>query len=132
MPFFRNLDGVLLATLADHFLTERYADGDMIFEEGDPGDDLFIIARGEVEVVTIGPTGEDMRLAVLRDGDYFGDMALLDDALRTATVRGRAASILLRLDREQFFGHLRSVPGLREAFERIVDARRQANLATLQ
>ena len=132
MPFFNNLDGVLLAALADHFLSERYSDGDTIFEEGEPGDNLYIIARGEVEVVTIGPTGEERRLAVLRDGDYFGEMALLDDAPRAATVRARAPSILLRLDRAQFLGLLRTVPGLRDAFERVVEARRQANLAALR
>jgi ATP-binding cassette subfamily B protein len=132
VPFFRNLDGVLLAALADHFLSERYAEGDTIFEEGEPGENLYIIARGEVEVVTIGPTGEERRLAVLRDGDYFGEMALLDDAPRTATVRTRASSILLRLEREQFLDLLGTVPGLREAFERVVEARRQANLAALR
>ena len=132
VPFFENLDGVLLAALADHFLSERYAEGDTIFEEGERGEDLYIIARGEVEVLATGPTGEERRLAVLRDGDYFGEMALLDDAPRAATVRASAPSILLRLNREQFLGLLRAVPGLRDAFERVVEARRRANLVALR
>jgi CRP-like cAMP-binding protein len=56
----------------------------------------------------------------------------LEDVPRTATVRTRAPSSLLGLDREQFLDLLRAVPDLRATFERRVEARRQANLAALQ
>ena len=69
---------------------------------------------------------------MLRDGDYFGEMALLENIPRTATVRARAPTILLTLEREQFDHLLNSVPDLRLAFEQIVDARREANLVTTQ
>ena len=71
-------------------------------------------------------------LAILRDGDYFGEMALLQQTPRTATVRTRAPSSLLRLDRDQFLDLLSSLPGLRDAFEHGVRSRRQANLAALR
>ena len=132
IPFFENLDGALLSTLADRFVVERHAEGRVIFEEGDPGDKLYFIDRGEVEVVVTGPTGEKRRMALLRDGDYFGEIALLEDVPRTATVRTRAPSLLLGLDREQFLDLLRAVPALRTAFERGVEARRRANLAALR
>ena len=129
IPMFKNLDGVLLAALANRFVTERYADEETIFEEGDAGDKLYIVVRGQVDVVTTGPTGDERRLATLRDGDYFGEMALLEDVPRTATVRTRASTILLALEREQFFNLLNSIPDLRSVFEGVVEARRQANLA---
>ena len=132
IPFFENLDETLLSTLAGRFVREGYAEGKTIFEEGDPGDKLYFVDRGEVEVVTTGPTGEKRRVALLRDGDYFGEIALLEDVPRTATVRTRAPSLLLGLDREQFFDLLEAVPGLRTAFERGVEARRQANLTALR
>jgi ATP-binding cassette subfamily B protein len=125
------LDGVLLAALANRIVTRRYAEGETIFEEGEAADSLYVILRGQVDVSTIGPTGKERRLAVLRDGDYFGEMALLHDLPRTATVRARASTLLLALDREQFFTLLNTVPDLRSAFERVVEARWRENLAAV-
>jgi ATP-binding cassette subfamily B protein len=132
IPFFKNLDGDLLSALADRFLRERRPEGAVIFREGEPGDKLYFVDRGEVEVAATGPTGEERRLAVLRDGDYFGEMALLREAPREATVRARTPSVLLSLDRERFLELLRAAPELRAAFEHGVEARRRANLAALQ
>jgi ATP-binding cassette subfamily B protein len=132
IPLFENLDGALISTLAERFVVERYAEGRVIFEEGDPGDKLYFIDRGEVEVVITGPAGEERRVALLRDGDYFGEIALLEDVPRTATVRTRVPTFLLGLDREQFLELLQAVPDLRAAFERGVEARRRANLAALR
>jgi ATP-binding cassette subfamily B protein len=132
IPFFQNLDETLLSTLADRFVRESYTAGRTIFEEGDLGDKLYFIDRGEVEVAITGPTGEERRVALLRDGDYFGEIALLEDVPRTATVRTRTPSLLLGLGREQFFDLLQAVPGLRAAFKREVEARRQANLTALR
>lgn len=132
IPFFENLDGALLSTLADRFVAERYTEGRVIFEEGDPGDKMYFIDRGEVEVLAAGPAGEQRRVALLRDGDYFGEIALLENVPRTATIQTRVPSILLGLDREQFLDLLQAVPDLRAAFERGVEARRRATLAALQ
>ncbi|MBV9452754.1 MAG: ATP-binding cassette domain-containing protein [Rubrobacter sp.] len=132
IPFFENLDEALLSALAERFVLERYPEGHTIFEEGDPGDKLYFIDRGEVEVVASGPTGEELRVALLRDGDYFGEIALLEDVPRTATVRTRTPSLLLALDRGQFLELLRSVPELHTAFERGVEARRKATVTALQ
>jgi ATP-binding cassette, subfamily B, bacterial len=132
IPLFENLDEALLSALADRFVRERHAEGQTVFEEGDLGDRLYFIERGEVEVLITGPTGEKRRVALLRDGDYFGEMALLEDVPRSATVRTRVPSTLLVLNREQFLDLLQAVPDLRATFEREVEARRQANLAALQ
>ena len=132
IPMFKDLDGVLLAAIANRFITERYAEDEGIFEEGDAGDKLYIIVRGQVDVTATGATGEEKRLAVLRDGDYFGEIALLDDVPRMATIRTRASTILLALEREQFLNLLNTVPDMRTAFEQVVALRRQANVAVLQ
>lgn len=132
IPLFENLDEALLSTLAGRFVRERHAEGVTIFEERDLGDKLYFIDCGEVEVLTTGPTGKKRRIALLRDGDYFGEIALLEDVQCTATVRTRTSSTLLGLGREQFLDLLQAIPDLRAAFERGVEARRQANLAALR
>jgi ATP-binding cassette subfamily B protein len=132
IPFFEDLDEALLSTLAERFVVERHAEGRVIFEEGDLGDKLYFVDRGEVEVIITGPTGEERRVALLRDGDYFGEIALLEDVPRTATVRTRVPTALLGLGREEFLDLLQATPDLRAAFERGVEARRRVNLAALR
>ena len=132
IPFFENLDEALLSALDERFVTEHRAEEQTIFEEGDPGDKLYFVDRGEVEVLISGPAGEERRVALLRDGDYFGEIALLEDVPRTATVRTRVPSTLLVLDRERFLDLLQAAPDLRAALERGVEERRRANLAVLE
>jgi ATP-binding cassette subfamily B protein len=132
IPFFEHLDEALLSALAERFVRERCVEGQTIFEEGDPGDKLYFVDRGEVEVLISGPAGEERRVALLRDGDYFGEIALLDDVPRTATIRTRLPSTLLVLDRERFLDLLRSAPDLRAVFERGVEERRRANQVVLK
>lgn len=83
--------------------------GQVVIHQGDPGDLWFLIAEGEVEVVKDG-----VFQARLRKGDGFGEIALLRDVPRTATVRTVAPSRLLALDRDRF---LTAVTGLRESHE---------------
>ena len=92
---------------------------------------MYIGLRRQVEVLTTRPTVEGRQLAVLRHGDYFGEMALLEDIPRTATVRSRTPTIVLTLEREQFNILLSTVPDLHLAFEQVIEARRQANMITV-
>jgi ATP-binding cassette subfamily B protein len=129
VPLFASLDGILLAALGRELATERYADREVIVTEGQLGDRLYIIVEGQVEVVTLGPAGVERRLAILRTGDYFGEMALLTEAPRSATVRARGPAVLLTLDRTQLRNLLDRLPDLRTALDRVVETRRQANRA---
>jgi hypothetical protein len=64
----------------------QFAPGEVVFSEGDPGVEMFILQSGRVEIVKlIG--GEDRRLAVLEKGDFFGEMAMLEELPRNATAR---------------------------------------------
>lgn len=71
--------------------------GSMIFSEGDAGDALFLIVSGNVEVLRA-----DKRLKVLRDADYFGELAVLTGEARNASVRALTDCLLLRLERSDF------------------------------
>ena len=125
IPFFAKLDDATLNALANRFITERHAAGETIFREGDEGDKLRIIVRGTVEILKASADGSEQQVAVLQDGDFFGEIALLADVPRTATAKTRQSSVLLALDREQFDNLMLAEPALREKFEGIAAMRRQ-------
>src|SRR5207249_6655786 len=105
--------------------------GDTFFYAGDPGDAFYLIVRGQVDVLTSGPSGDEVRVAVLREGDYFGEMALIEDIPRTATVRATSQTTTLVIDRAHFLALLDSLPRLRSAFAAIIHTRRAAERALL-
>jgi CRP-like cAMP-binding protein len=74
--------------------------GQFIFREGDPGNEMFIIETGAIEILRT--TRGDQPLAVLEPGDFFGEMAVLEDQPRFASARAKEASRLLRVDRSAF------------------------------
>jgi ATP-binding cassette subfamily B protein len=117
------LDEVLLQEIARSFVAERFPQDRTIFHEGDPGDKFYIIVRGEVSVVTSGLAGQEQELGVLQDGDYFGEIALLRDLPRTATVRTRVPSLLLSLQRHQLLRLMERAPYLQELLERAINTR---------
>jgi ATP-binding cassette subfamily B protein len=75
--------------------------------------------------------GEERRLAILRDGDVFGEIALLEHVPRIATIVTRTPCLMLTLDRQQFEQILAAVPDLRIAFEQVAAARRREDEAML-
>jgi CRP-like cAMP-binding protein len=65
----------------------HYKAGDVIFRQGYPGDNAYIILSGQVEIVDEIPGGPEFRIALLDAGQMFGELALLDDKPRSATAR---------------------------------------------
>jgi len=131
VPYFRSLDTVLLTAIAERFTRVERAAGEIFFNAGDAGDAFYLVVRGQVDVLAPGPSGDEIRVAVLRDGDYFGEMALIEDIPRTATVRAASPTITLVIDRAQFLALLNSLPRLRSAFEAIIESRRAAERALI-
>jgi CRP-like cAMP-binding protein len=96
-----------------------------IVREGDDGRKLCFIASGQVEVV-LTADGRDRRIALLNDGDFFGEMALLSGDARTATVRTTMPTELYSLSRADFLTLLDRDPVLRRAVEETIAGRRRA------
>jgi len=126
VPIFATLNGDQLSSLASRLTTERCEEGADVIATGAPGDKLYLIVGGEATVIGRDGAGHDRELTVLRAGDYFGEIALLYDTPRTATVRARSALTLYSLDREGFLALLEAVPGLRQTIEQAVAERHVA------
>jgi CRP-like cAMP-binding protein len=80
----------------------RFARGEIVFHEGDPGDTFHLIAKGRFAVRVSTELGETATLAVLGRGDFFGELALLGEHPRTATVAALEAAETMALHRESF------------------------------
>jgi CRP-like cAMP-binding protein len=87
----------------------RHTAGEMIFKENDPGTDMYIIQEGQVEILKRFK-GEERQVAVLEQGDFFGEMAILEDLPRSASARAATDCVLLRIDHSTFDQMVRHNP----------------------
>lgn len=110
VPLFESLPETELAHFAELTREKTYPKGSVILFENDRGDSLYLVASGQVKVVLIGEDGREVILSVLGSGTFFGEMALIDDAPRSAHVIAMEDSTLLVLRREDFQSRLRSSP----------------------
>jgi CRP/FNR family cyclic AMP-dependent transcriptional regulator len=120
---FRDLADSALVLLAGTAMEKNYAEGEVIFEEGDIGRACFIIAEGRIEIYQNKPAapsggnghgnnngGLRDKVAVLQPGDFFGEMVLLDELPRSATARCLEPTKLYILYKSQFDGLISDSP----------------------
>jgi long-chain acyl-CoA synthetase len=84
VPFFKNASSDFLRDIIPRLDAREFAPGDTLVHEGDVGDEMYFLTKGQVEVLRGDPP---QRLTVLREGSFFGELAILSDAPRAATVR---------------------------------------------
>ena len=130
IPLFAGLPEPALAAVTGRLTLERYAAGADVVRRGDAGDKLYLIGRGEAEVV-VGADGSERRVNLLHAGEFFGEMALLSGEPRSATVRTTTPTELYSLDQEGFRALLEREPAVREAVTTTMAERRTA-LSALQ
>src|SRR2546428_1992270 len=99
---FAGLDDRELASIANVAKTRRYAKDDVIFHADETGDVFCLIKEGQVKVTMISPEGKEIILSMLGPGEFFGEMALLDDAPRSATVVATEPIELVTIYRNDF------------------------------
>ncbi|MBA7527014.1 hypothetical protein ES705_19187 [subsurface metagenome] len=75
---------------------------EVIFKEGETGDAFFLIVSGSIRISTIVPGVGEEALTILREGEYFGEMALIDDAPRSASAIANDDTILLLIEKDNF------------------------------
>jgi len=118
VPIFAPLPGTSIESLAARLIPLRVDPGTVIVREGDPGDRFYILAEGTVAV-----SAEGSRLPDLEAGEYFGEIALIRDIPRTATVTAKTRVVLYALDRDDFLAAVTGHAPSAEAAEEVVSAR---------
>jgi NTE family protein len=112
IPLFRDLAPELLATVASEVAARHAPAGTVLFQMEDDGDEMFVVARGMVQIVLPGESGAEEVVAELGEGRWFGEMALITGEPRSATARVLVDSDLLRLTRASFHLLLARIPVL--------------------
>jgi NADH dehydrogenase len=101
---------------------QHFEPGDIVFHEGDLGDSVYVIEQGECEVIK-EEDGVAKTVATLQAGNYFGEMALLSDVSRNATVRARTTLDVLLIPKGDFNRLRQSVPAFGEVFNELAKKR---------
>jgi len=102
IPLFAELDGGQLAAVIAKFQLQKFPEGATVITQGEVGRRFYVIKEGEVGVHRQDDSAQEHDIAVLGKGEYFGEIALLQDVPRTATIRTRQESELWVLEKEDF------------------------------
>ncbi len=121
-PVFAGLDGEELAALADIALEKEYQAGEAIFEEKQVAHHLYLIVRGKVQAFHRRDSAEHP-VAFLGEKECFGEMAILDDESRSASIRAVEPTLVLKIDRESFRELISERPNISFAIFKILCTR---------
>ncbi len=112
IPFFTNVPADELDRIMDGLAVVNLAPGEMLFREGDAGEQMYVIVSGELEILK-GPNSDDeLILNRIYEGEYIGEMSLITGAPRTASVRANGDVLLLSMSRTQLLDLLQRHPQL--------------------
>lgn len=131
VSLFRSLNKKHLAQLARLAVTQTYAPNQVIVGQGDTGLGLYVIVSGSVDVRKERPGQEPVSLNTLGGGQFFGEMSLLDDYPRSATVIAREETTCLTLSKWHFLSELESHPEIAVAILPVVARRLRDTLELL-
>ena len=121
IPLFSEFDDEILNRLVSSFEAKEVDVDKFFVEEGKDKQRFFIVASGQAEVISKGPHGEDLRIALLGDGEYFGEADLLDEQESTVSVRAITPTVFLGLKLKELIKFIKEVPDFRDTFEKAVD-----------
>ena len=124
IPFFTDLPPEELDRLVTEMDIVNLKAGDILFREGDPGEHLYVVVNGELEILMAPDTDDELILNVLYQGEYLGEMSLIQPGgHRTASARARGDVVLLSLSRTQFRDLLQRHPELSKAMVGVLSQR---------
>ena len=131
LPGLRSLPSAVRAVVVDAFEPVSCGFASVIVSEDAEADAFYVIVSGTARVVKRSEEGNEVSLHVLRSGDYFGEIGLLEESTRIATVRAREPVEAMRLDRSVFLALVRQFPDVRVSFERLARTRVALNFLRL-
>jgi CRP-like cAMP-binding protein len=91
-------------------LGKVYSDGEIIIRQGETGDSMYVVQGGRVEVLQNSLKGGEQHLAFLDTGDFFGEMAVFEKEVRSATVRAKGEARVLKIDKKALLTRIREDP----------------------
>lgn len=112
---FGAMDDASVEAVARLLRTRRFRRNEVVFHAGDPGDALFVVESGSVKIVLASVEGEEAIIATLGPGEFFGELAILDGAERSATAVALEPTALGSLGRAPFLELVAREPGIRVA-----------------
>ena len=110
VSIFNGLSGDELGYISKKMVPKSYDVGQVIILEESEGDDCFFVTEGSVKITRLSKDGREVILAILNDGEFFGEMALLDGDLRSANVIALEKTDALTLKRKDFIDSLKKYP----------------------
>ncbi len=120
VPLFSKLSDAIISRMSGRFKTEEVSLGNKLIVEGEDRSKFFIIAQGQVEVLSKGIHGSDLRIALLTEGEFFGESDLVSDRPSDVTIRTITPCILLTLSKKDLDAVLAELPNLNEEFQRAI------------
>lgn len=130
-PLFGRLNKSDRQEILDAFALESFKEGDVVIKEGEKGDSLYIIKSGHVEVSTVAGDGKRLVLGRLKEGDFFGEVALLTGKPRTATVTALTPVELMELSSKALKSCFEKHPGVKETLNRYLKVRVEKTISTI-
>lgn len=106
----RLFEGLLpeeIEMLAELTQQKKYTEGEVVFEQGDVGDSLYLLVEGVVEVLQKRSDGSEQLITELQAPEFFGEMSLIDKEYRSATIRAKSEAIMLCLTNENLHSFAR-------------------------
>ena len=130
VPLFDGIPDEILSELGKAIKERRLRHGEILFSEGDPGDAFYIIKSGQIEILKNDPgSGRQISLAFRSQGDFFGEMSLLEDSPRFAAAKAMGDSVVLELARKDFENLIINTPSVAMEVLGVLSSRlRQADL----
>jgi CRP/FNR family transcriptional regulator, cyclic AMP receptor protein len=110
IPLFEGFSEADLQIVSQRVRQRRYKEDDTIFHRNDPGIALYVICTGKVKIHNEGPDGTDVIIAILSEGDFFGELAVIDGEERSADATTLAATELLMLTKDDLHQILERYP----------------------
>jgi CRP/FNR family transcriptional regulator, cyclic AMP receptor protein len=120
ISLFRVLGEAGIMSVARAGIARRYRTGQIVFHQGDPGESLYVLLDGLVKVVFTTEHGDEIVLNMLGRGETFGEMALLDDSPRSASITTVRPAWIFALPRTRLLELMREHPGLADEFLRLL------------
>lgn len=110
VPFFSRLRGADLAALSSLVKRKTFEKEESIIYKDEPGNALYMIVEGKVKVVITSEEGQEMEVATLREGEFFGEMSLFGDFARSADVISMEKTQLAYIEKRDFIDYLKKNP----------------------